>query len=68
MLFINYSSAFNTIMPSKLITKLVAQGLNPALCNSVMDFLTGRPQVLKVGNTSATLALNTGSPQGCVRA
>ncbi|KAK6320198.1 hypothetical protein J4Q44_G00093050 [Coregonus suidteri] len=35
------------------------------------DFLTGRPQpypqVMRVGNnTSATLTLNTGAPQGCV--
>ena len=32
-----------------------------------MDFLTGRPQVVRVGiNTSATLILNMGAPQGCV--
>ena len=32
-----------------------------------MLFLTGRPQVVRVGNnTSATLILNTGAPQGCV--
>jgi gmma-aminobutyric acid receptor subunit gamma/cGMP-dependent protein kinase 2 len=31
MLFIDYSSAFNTIVPSKLIFKLEALGLNPAL-------------------------------------
>ena len=30
-------------------------------------FLTGCPQVVRVGtNTSATLILNTGAPQGCV--
>jgi hypothetical protein len=29
MLFIDYSSAFNTIVPSKLITKLGNLGLNP---------------------------------------
>ena len=44
MLFIDYSSAFNTIVPSKL----GALGLNPALCNWVLDFLTGHPQVVKV--------------------
>ena len=33
----------------------------------ILDFLTGRPQVVRVGsNTSATLILNTGAPQGCV--
>ena len=32
-----------------------------------MDFLTGRPHMVRVGNnTSATLILNTGAPQGCV--
>jgi hypothetical protein len=33
ILFIDYSSAFNIIVPSKLIIKLEALGLNPALCN-----------------------------------
>ncbi|CDQ56394.1 unnamed protein product [Oncorhynchus mykiss] len=47
MLFINYSSAFNTIVPSKLVIKLETLGLDPALCNWVLDFLTGRPQVVR---------------------
>ena len=56
-----------TIVPSKLVIKLGALGLNPALCNWVLAFLTGRPQVVKVGgNTSMLLILNTGAPQGCV--
>ena len=42
-------------------------GLNTSLCNWILDFLTGRPQMVRVGsNTSATLILNTGAPQGCV--
>ncbi|KAK6324470.1 hypothetical protein J4Q44_G00038120 [Coregonus suidteri] len=45
MLFIDYSSAFNTIVLSKLITKLRILGLNTSLCNWILDFLTGRPQV-----------------------
>ena len=36
ILFIDYSSAFNTIVPSKLIIKLKVLGLNPALCNWVL--------------------------------
>jgi hypothetical protein len=70
MLFVNYSSASITTVPSKpskLITKLRALGLNPSLCNWVMDFLTGFLTVVKVGNnTSALLILNTGAPQRCV--
>ena len=66
MLLIDYSSAFNTIVPSKLIIKLEALGLNPALCDWVLDFLMGRHQVVKVGNNiSTSLILNT-APQGCV--
>ena len=67
MLFIDNRSAFNTIVPFKLINKLEALGLDPALCNWVLDFLTGRPQVVKVENYISTLLiLNTGPPQGCV--
>ena len=42
-LFIDYSSAFNTIIPSKLITKLRILGLNTSLCNWILDFLMGLP-------------------------
>jgi hypothetical protein len=41
MLFIDYSSAFNTIVHSKLITKLRILGLNTSLWNRILDFLTG---------------------------
>ena len=67
MLFIDYSSAFNTIIPSKLITKLRNLGPNTSIYKWILDFLTGRPKVVRVGsNTSAMLILNTGAPQGCV--
>jgi hypothetical protein len=66
-MFIDYSSAFNTIVPSKLITKIRALGLKPALCNWILDFLMGSPQVVRVGKyISTTLLLNTGAPQGCM--
>ncbi|KAI2651673.1 hypothetical protein H4Q32_019814 [Labeo rohita] len=44
MLFIDFSSAFNTIIPQQLTQKLVQLGLNTSLCNWLSDFLTGRPQ------------------------
>ena len=57
----------NTILPSKLINKLWTLGLNTSHCNWIKDFLTGRPQVVRVSNnTCAMLILNTGAPQGCV--
>ena len=65
MLFIDYSSVFNTIVPSKLIIKLENLGLDPDLCN--WDNLTGCLHVMRVGNNISTpLILNTGAPQGCV--
>ncbi len=67
LLFIDYSSAFNTIVPSKLAVKLSDLGLNTTLCDWIQDFLTGRPQVVKMGQfTSNSITLNVGAPQGCV--
>ncbi len=67
MLFIDFSSAFNTIITQQLINKLNMLGLNNSLCNWILDFLTGRPQSVRVGhNTSSTTTLSTGVPQGCV--
>lgn len=33
MLLIDYSSAFNTVTPSKLINKLSILGVTPVICN-----------------------------------
>ncbi|KAL0185335.1 hypothetical protein M9458_021032 [Cirrhinus mrigala] len=68
MLFIDFSSAFNTIIPQQLINKLNLLGLNTSLCNWILDFLTERPQSVRVGhNTSSTTTLSTGAPRGCAK-
>ena len=67
ILFIDYSSAFNTIIPSKLYHKLKQLSLPNPMCVWLLDFLRCRPQVVKVGDfTSSVCILNTGTPQGCV--
>ena len=67
MLFVDYSSAFNTIVPARLDGKLRDLGLNTSLCAWILDFLTDRPQTVRVaGQTSSTLTLSIGAPQGCV--
>ncbi len=67
MLFVDYSSAFNTIVPATLVAKLQTLGLNRSLCSWILDFLAGRSQVVRIGNnTSSPLVLNTGAPQGCI--
>ncbi len=67
MLFVDYSSAFNTIVPPTLVAKLQTLGLNRSLYSWILDFLTGRSQVVRMGNNASyPLVLNTGAPQGCV--
>ncbi|KAL0149225.1 hypothetical protein M9458_055459, partial [Cirrhinus mrigala] len=67
MLFVDFNSAFNTVLPSKLIIKLRDLDINTSLCNWIMDFLTNRPQHVRSGHIcSTTVTLNTGVPQGCV--
>ncbi len=67
LLFIDYSSAFNTIVPTKLAVKLSDLGLNTSLCDWIQDFLTDRPQLVKVGQfTSNSITLDIGAPQGYV--
>ncbi len=69
LLFIDYSSAFNSIVPIKLAVKLTDLGLNSSLCDWIQDFLTCRPQVVKMNwpqFTSNSITLNIGAPQGCV--
>ncbi len=67
MLFVDFSSAFNTVVPHKLVNKLRNLGLTTKLCSWILDFLTNRPQNVRVGEyISSTLTLNTGVPQCCV--
>ncbi len=67
MLFIDYSSAFNTVLPDRLVAKLLDLGFSPSICHWIKDFLTNRPQTVRLGSHfSSTLTLSTGAPQGCV--
>ncbi|KAK3549579.1 hypothetical protein QTP86_005236 [Hemibagrus guttatus] len=67
MLFIDFSSAFNTVIPQHLIEKMSLLGLNTSLSNWILDFLTGRPHSVWIGNSiSSTTTLSTGAPQSCV--
>ncbi len=58
---------FQYYSPIKLAFKLPDLGLNSSLYDWIQDFLTGRPQVVKMGQfTSNSITLNVGAPQGCV--
>lgn len=67
LLFIDYSSAFNTIVPLRLVSKLRDLGMNAPLCDWFLDFLSRRTQVVRVGQTTSnSITLRTGTPQGCI--
>ena len=67
VLFVDFNSAFNTIIPRKLFNKLILMGVERSLCVWVLDFLQDRPQSVRIGKqTSKEITLNVGAPQGCV--
>ena len=68
LLFINVSSAFNTIQPYLLTEKLQALfNMNSTLIGWLLDFLSDRSQCVRVnGALSSKVPCSTGSPQGCV--
>lgn len=47
MLFIGFSSTCTTLIPHKFVHKL---GLPTLLCSWVDDFVTNRPQVVRIGD------------------
>lgn len=67
LLFVDYSSAFNTIIPDLLHSKLNHLNIHPLLCSWITDFLTNRTQYVRLGpHLSQPRTVNTGAPQGCV--
>ncbi|KAK3517000.1 hypothetical protein QTP70_029969, partial [Hemibagrus guttatus] len=65
ILFTDFSSAFNTIIPQHPHRELSLLGTNTSLCNWILDFLTGRPQSVQIRNSiSITTILSTGDLQG----
>ena len=69
VMFFDFSSAFNTIQPRLLRDKLLSMQLHPDIAAWILDYLTGRPQYVRVGGcASGTVTSNTGVPQGTVLA
>ncbi len=67
MLFVDFSSAFNTIIPDTLQNKLTQLSVPTSVCQWINSFLTYRQQLVRLGKcTSSTGTISTGAPQGCV--
>ncbi len=67
ILFVDFSSAFNTIIPNLLLPKLTQFSVPISVCQWSNNFLTDRQQLVRLGKyKSSTSIIITGAPQGCV--
>ncbi len=67
ILFVDLSSAFNTIIPNLFLPKLTQLSIPTSVCQWINSFLTDRQQLVRLGKyTSSTRTISTGAPQGCV--
>ncbi len=67
ILFVDFSSAFNTIIPDTLQIKLTQLSVPTSICQWITSFLTDRQQLVRLGKfSSSTRTTSTGAPQGCV--
>ncbi|XP_059801454.1 uncharacterized protein LOC132378514 [Hypanus sabinus] len=67
MLVIDFTSALNMFISSRLVGKLSLLELNTPFFNWILDFLMGRPLSIQLGsNISGSITPSTGAPQGCV--
>uniref|UniRef100_A0A665T724 Reverse transcriptase domain-containing protein n=1 Tax=Echeneis naucrates TaxID=173247 RepID=A0A665T724_ECHNA len=69
ILFLDFSSAFNTIQPLMLQDKLLRMQVDPCLVSWISNYLTDRPQYVRLTDTTSdTVVSSTGAPQGTVLA
>ncbi len=67
ILFVDLSSAFNTIQLHLLVRKLMDIEVNPRLIVWITDFLLNQTQEVSYTYvTSSPKSINTGAPHGCV--
>ncbi|KAL0152393.1 hypothetical protein M9458_052116 [Cirrhinus mrigala] len=67
ILFVDFSSAFNTIIPDIFQNKLSQLSVPTSICQWITSFLTDRQQLVRLGKlTSGSRTISTGAPQGCV--
>ena len=65
--FFDFSSAFYNIQPLLLGEKLQVMGVDDTMISWITDYLTGRPQFVRLGSVlSDVVVSDTGAPQGTV--
>ena len=69
IIFLDFSSAFNTIQPLILQNKLSAMQVDPHLITWITNYLIDRPQFVRLKDTTSDILISsTGAPQGTVLA
>ncbi len=64
---LDFSSAFNTIIPNLLLPKLSRLSMPTSICQRINSFLADRQQLVRLEKyTSSTHTISTGGPQGFV--
>ncbi|KAF7645229.1 hypothetical protein LDENG_00208060, partial [Lucifuga dentata] len=68
LLFVDFSSAFNTMQPHILVERLISSfQFDHHLIRWIISFFTNRTQTVIVnGQSSGSLCVSTSLPQGCV--
>ncbi len=67
IVFVDFSSAFNTIIPDLLLPKLTQLSVPTSICQWITSILTDRQQLVRLEKyTSSTHTTSTGAPQGYV--
>ncbi|KAK3553780.1 hypothetical protein QTP70_010326 [Hemibagrus guttatus] len=67
LLFVDFSLAFNTIIPTLLQTELTQLSVPSSICQWITSFLTDKQQLVILGKfMSNSRTTSTGTPQGCV--
>ncbi len=61
ILFVDFSSAFNTIIPNLLLPKLTQLSVLTFICEWINSFLTDKQQLMRLVKYTSS----TGAPQGC---
>ncbi len=67
ILFEDFSSAFNTIIPDTFQNKLTQLSVPTSICQWITGFMTDRQQLVRQGEFSSnTHTISTGALRGCV--
>src|SRR4029434_2965331 len=67
ILLVDFSSAFNTIIPEVLFTKLTLLTVSASTCQWIINFLIDMKQQVRLGEmTYSTRTGSTGAPQRAV--